>query len=236
MIGEFETKSLEFDSKNPDKKERHLIIAIAGTNDKEDMVADAATTAQVLSDWGNSNGIRVAPDCENIRSTSGFLGYAEKCYQGIMQAIKEHGIVLCDIDQIWLTGHSLGGAAVSIMLCTETFQNAIGHTFGGARPLKRFSKSPKRRLTRTVDLLDIVQWVPLSCHHLDSKQIIVTPIGSRSKMPGRYKLMLAGVLMVIWVCGLIIPILAKLKLISTDYSIASGHSMEAYCLNRESVR
>ena len=206
-----------------------LIIGIAGSDSGEDWRADFDTASQGLADWAECNDLPLCKDATLVKSTAGFCGYAALCYRGVAKCLKEHDLNLSDFDRVYFAAHSLGQAAVVLLQYLVPFQDAEAHTYGGARPIKRTSYAPKRDLTRAVKIFDPVQWIPITCKHPRSKQIIVRYRGSiRNRMPLRYKPVVAIVSVAYWVLGTVGFVLSLIG-IKSRLTIVQAHSMESYC-------
>lgn len=207
-----------------------LILAIAGTDDADDMILNTAVSPRSLDDWGFAAGIQIARDSQQVRSTVGFLDYAANCYEGISAKMTELGLSLDKAQRVVLAGHSLGGAACFLLQHTKMFEEAEAIVFGAPRAFKRNQQIPSRIRYSVWDPTDLVPYVPLSCKHPRCVQFIVTGKGRvpQTHYSRQQWVPVALRCVVSWGVGAAIA-LGNLAGRRVDFSsLFAGHSMSKY--------
>ena len=153
-------------------------IAIAGTNDTADAIDDADVGSITIGEHCEATGLTTSAPLAT-RVHIGFLTHATLVLRGLQS------FNLSSCDDVMIFGHSLGGAAASIlpMLWPELKAHVV--TYGAPPYLKRSSPEPAQRITRVVHYFDPVPCYPaLTYRHPKSTTIYIRRPGSfRTRRP-----------------------------------------------------
>jgi len=214
----------------------HLIISIAGTDERSDIFHDVNTFPRKMSEWGEKAGICISEDAVDVVSTEGFLDYAASCYFGVTERLAADGIDLSEVASITIVGHSLGGAAAYLLQLTKLFESSRVYVFGCPRTFKRSkTKVPDRVRFSCWRIVDPVPYLPLSCHH-PSAQVIIVPAYSgavpRTRIaPGSIPIVVIYVAFM-WIYGVYVA-LCNLCGSSANVAAFRAHRMSEYANNLE---
>jgi len=212
----------------------NVCIGVAGTNDHGDLRNDVDLFAQGLSDWGSATGIRVASDSFQCRSTAGFLAYTALVYAGIKFSLTSLDIKMQDSRTVWLAGHSLGGAAVQLLQCTDDFEDSRAFVYGCPRAFK--GHWPTRQRVSVRRLTDPVTYFPRTYQHARAHTLFVNYPGSvRNTIPPRFYPAATALTAAAWAKNLVAPVLRRLG-VPLKGSLVSGHSMSRYKSNLWALR
>lgn len=195
-----------------------LTVAISGTNEPADFVNDGDVLSQTLMDWSAAHGIQLAEDARQmeVRATSGFLAYTSLVHAGVMQKLADEGIEIERFPSLFVTGHSLGGAAATLLQLTHPFGTSHAFTFGAPKCFRLLSKRPMRMGQRIVSLFDVWPHLPPQCKHPQFGTLyLLNRSARRTTIPFMY--------MPIYLCLAVSGMLARLLGLRR-----SGHSMEVY--------
>jgi len=152
----------------------HLGIAIAGTDDRSDVLHDVNTLPRVFSEWGQQSGVCVSDDAVDVVSTEGFMDYTASCSEAILAKVDAIGLKWSSVTSMTIVGHSLGGAAAYLLQLTKPFEASRTYTFGCPKTFKRGCRVPDRIRFACWHLSDPVVYLPLSCCHPKSQSVIVS--------------------------------------------------------------
>ena len=215
-------------------EDSHLIIAIAGTDDEQDMMMNVSVSPREMGDWSFAAGIPISRDSQKVTSTVGFLDYAANAYEGIASALRRHQYDPNKMKRVTLVGHSLGGAAAYLLQHTKCFEEAEAVAFGSPRPFKRGSLIPSRLRFRAWRHTDLIPYVPLSCVHPDAVQFIVSGKGRvpQTKIHWQQTPAVLAQCVIAWGWGVLSAINNLLGRHPDFHALFAGHSMNEY---RESL-
>lgn len=140
--------------------EDNIVIAICGTNDPEDVLNDLDPVQRDVRDICRDVGIRPGGN-GRTRVRLGFAAFALSLRQGLEKYFRK-GPGIAD-RTVWLAGHSLGGAAVSLLpyfwplLAGEDVRIV---TFGAPRAIGRGKHETTYNLLGVERVFDTVCWFP----------------------------------------------------------------------------
>lgn len=157
--------------------ENKVYLGFAGTNDHSDVVNDLDITPASLTDLHEIYGIPTIKGLEGCYSTSGFIAHAAMAYLGVVNRI---GVQLAE--EVWLCGHSLGGAVAQIIQLTSEFENSRCVTFGAPKVFR--GRIPEQLRTSIRRITDPVIYAPPMYKHPAADVLYVRYSGSlRRELP-----------------------------------------------------
>ncbi len=201
-----------------------IVLGIAGTNDRDDVRNDFDLLDQQLGDWSDASDFEVLWDVRNTWSTAGFLGYTALCYAGIEMSLPADPD--SDPRPIWLTGHSLGAAAVYLMQATKRYSGAHAFVYGAPRVFRGYVHEALRVSVRRIT--DPVGYGPFRYRHPPCDTIWVRYPGSvRTAIPWKLQPLAYAYRTAVWTQGLVQQGLISLG-VSVRPTLTHGHSMGRY--------
>jgi hypothetical protein len=197
-----------------------LVIAISGTDSADDIKNDADVLSQDVQGWSNAVGIPVIKTT-GVQSSAGFLAYAA------LAGAELGSWIPADLSEwdVYLTGHSLGGAAALILQLTTKLQSASCFTFGCPKVFR--GDVPERIRVSVRRAADPVVHVPPTYDHPSASVLWVRYAGSvRSKLPAWLK-------PVAWVASLYAVASLAAKAIGLPFRPTKAHAIDKYAADLE---
>lgn len=207
-----------------------VCIGVAGTDGGWDFRASADLVDQSLRDWGQATAIPVSGSAGGAVSSAGFLGYTALCYVALEAALDDlRGTKLVDLHgPVWLAGHSLGGAAVQLLQCTQAFEASHAYLYGSPRVFRPAPHDLPERLRVSIRrVTDPVTYVPRRHVHAPAETLYVRYPGSiRAEIPIALQPIVAVYTGLAWTQSLMNGALRQFGLPTRQFF--SSHSMAKY--------